>query len=689
MRLLTASALLAAAVPVLQLSTTQAYAAGTIVAQATAVDSVYGLAARLPKDTEAFASVYRLSTLWEGFKSSNFLKKVMANEELVRELKIDEAIQQWNSNPDLQQYGGMAASILGSEVTVIAPAGFTEKMTAILQQLPKLQSAYFMARPQIGGNSGPSKEFIPMLESVASLELPPVSIALKAGKHKDTLVSLLGMAVAQIPSEAKDKLEMSQSESGGGKFEHIKVTLGKAMPKKEQTQMRKDLGKAMGEEKGNALADKLLALSAEFSWGWVDDYLILSIGSGHGHLKFVSAADSILTAPEVAPRAAQFAAKNPLLFSYTSQKSLRAIGELGGLFDTLATLAEAGKTAGAPIDLDNVIAMLKQLDTKARALWPNDADAAVGAAWWEGGLRFESFGGPKPRAFDNSKPLTLGSLANDKTLLLLEGRSNGPFRDKVFELFEEAIVSIWQIYQKQVKPELPSETRQQVAMGEMVAVPMVKELWKAFQSFRGAMGNESALIVNLDGAIPSIPQINLPPDIAEKGRVPRMVWVSELADRKKLTESWSGLKTIISSAAAILGSQSGMNIPTEPTTITEGSLELYGYKLPLDTGDAWPHTAATATHWFFGTAPSLTKEIAAKSPAATGPACGSHWKVNVTALWNYADEWLKILPTPPDKEENIKLALSLARSFQGVELRFAEENGQAHDTLHLSIKDAE
>jgi hypothetical protein len=309
--------------------------------------------------------------------------------------------------------------------------------------------------------------------------------------------------------------------------------------------------------------------------------------------------------------------------------------------------------------------------------------------WWDGGLHAETYGGNKPRSYDNSRPLSLANLSSDKTFLLMAGRSNGAHRDKVFAWFEDLAVSVYGIYQKEVKAMMPDDVRQGAAMGEMVALPMVKELWKSLQSFRAAMGNESALFLNLDGAIPEIPGSNIPPDIASKGKIPRLAWMNELKDRAKLTESWNGLKTIISSAAAIAASQTGMNIPTEPTTKTEGSLELYGYKLPVDTGDLWPHTAVNATNWFFSTSPSFTKELAGKTPAPGGPACGSHFKVNFNALWSYASDWVKLLPIGGGEEEKIGFALSLLRSVGGVDVVLGEESGQAHDQFHLSIKDIE
>lgn len=643
-------------------------------------------------DTEAFISLYRLSELWDGFRKSTFVKKILTNEKIVKELDLDDLMREWESDPMLQEYGTMAASMLGSEVMIAMPAGFTDSLGIILKNLPMLQAAFLTARVVTPGDEdkGLPKEMLPVVEAAAEITVPPVIIAMKAGEHKDTLKALIGQALNQIPSDVMSRLDRSNSEISGHAFEHLTVKTGKAMPNELQTEMKKDLTRLTGsEEKGGALATKLLDKTAELSWGWVDDYFVISLGPDHRHLKLATATDSVLSHPDVAPRASQFAAKKPLSFSYLSQKSQRSLNELGGVMNTLTSLARTAKTAGLPVELDAIIAELKTLEAKADAIWPNDADAAVAAVWWDGGLNVENFGGPKLRAFDSNKPLALGSLASDKTFLLLDGRANGPFRDKVFGWVEELATSIWSVYQKDVKSLLPDDVRSGAAMGEAIALPMVKELWKSIQNFRAAMGDESALLVNLDGSMPDIPQTGIPADVVAKGKIPRLAWVIELKDRAKLTDSWSGLKTLISSAAAIAGAQSGIDIKTEPVTRKEDGLELFGYELPLDTGDAWPHTAVTGTQWFLSTSPSFTKELAARTPAATGPSCGSRWQINFPALWAFAGDWVKLLPVDPDESEMIEFGISLARSIGSLDIQLGEDNGQSHGTIRFSIRDAE
>ena len=76
-RILTASLALAMAPVLGGTFITPLHAATT--AEAAAPEAIYGLAAHLPKDTEAFASAYRLRGLLDDFLKSNFVKKVMAN----------------------------------------------------------------------------------------------------------------------------------------------------------------------------------------------------------------------------------------------------------------------------------------------------------------------------------------------------------------------------------------------------------------------------------------------------------------------------------------------------------------------------------------------------------------------------------------------------------------------------------
>ena len=687
--ILAAGALLAGLPLVSPVLLTTSFAQAPTTAQADSA-ALYGLAARLPKDTEGFASLYRLSTLWEGFKNSNLVKQVLANEDLVREMDLDDLQREYTTDGEFKQGVDIAGALAGTEIMVALPAGFTKEFTYILKNLTPVQAAFFGMRTANGPGQEPgmSAEMLPMVEAVAGMNVPPIILAAKAGAAKVPLQNLIAQALSEIKGEAAEKITRGTFSQDGVEFESLSIHAEKVMDADDKEKMLRDLKKAAKDDaKGEALAKKLLAKTAELSWGWMDDYLIISIGSGHSHLKFVSAADSVLTHPDLAARAAQWAAKKPFGLSYTSKDSLRQMNEAGSIVDMLGSYTGLAKAAGVPVNVERILESLKKLSAKSDEVWPNDPDAAAGALWWDGGLHAETFGGNKPRWFDNSKPLTLSSLASDKTVLLSQSRASEAHRDKVFGLFEEVVTSLFDIYQTEVKPALPSDAKQGLAMGEMIGVPLVKEVWKSIQSFRSALGSERGILVNLDGAIPSIPQSGMPAEIQEKGRIPRLAIVADLKDRAKLSESWGGLKNMIGSVAALIASQTGTDIKTTPVEKKDGSLQMYGFELPVDTGDLWPHAAVSETRWMFSTAPSFSKELAGKTATASGPALGHHTKFNADALWSYAEEWIKLVPPSGKDAEQAQLLLSFARAFHGAELLLGEDAGQSHDKVELHITD--
>ncbi len=654
------------------------------------VTAIYGLASRLPKSTEGFASLYRLSDLWEGFKKSNLVKQVLANEELVRELDLDDIEREYSSNGEFKQAIDIAGALAGMEIMVALPQGFTKEFTYFLKNITIVLFGTRMSG--LGEDPGMPPEAMPMLEIAAGMNVPPVILAAKAGAAKAPLQSLIAQALSEITGEAAEKISRNKFFQDGVEFESLSIKMEKAMDADDKEKMVRDLKKAAKDDaKGEALAKKLLSKSAELTWGWIDDYLIISIGTDHSHLKFVSPADSVLTHPDLTPRAAQWAAKNPFGLTYTSKETFQAMNAAFSLVDSLTHLegfaTGLAKAGGVALNVDKILDSLKKLSAKSNEVWSNNPDAVTGALWWDGGLHAELFGGNKPRWFDNSKPLSIGSLATDTTVFLSQSRANESHRDTVFGLFEEVVTTLFEIYQTEVKSVLPSDTKQGLAMGEMIGLPLAKEIWKSIQSFRGALGGERGILVNLDGKMPSIPEAGIPADIQEKGLIPRIAVVAELKDRAKLTESWGGVKDLLGSMAALIGSQTGANIKTTPVEKRDGALSMYGFELPMDTGDVWPHAAVSETRWMFSTSPSFSKELAAKTSAPAGPALGHHTKFTGAPLWNYVDGWLKLAPLSGKEKENAALLLKVARMLHSTEIRFGEAAGQSHDKVEIHMTD--
>lgn len=662
--------------------------------------SAYGFAARLPAVTEGFLAMYRAGDMVESFLGSKWFRKLTSHPAVA---------QQWEgvkagiaSNP---QALAMLKEIAGKEAVFVLGEGFTDNAGKLASAvIPIIRSAAMSGmqagakrvaegadNPPAGGpafgeilSSMPAEQRARMFEALAEADIPPLLVAVKAGGVKEKIDGFLQQALGSLPPEAEKVLEKAAFGVSGNKFQSLIFKVSKLpVPSDVEAPGLQGLVAMLGsKEKAQQFLDKFKTKTIELSWGWVDDYLVLSLGKDHSHLKLSSPADSVLSRPEVAARAAAWQAKQPLVLSYLSKETNQALANaFGGIGETLVSLAEMGAKQ-SPFPLDGIIADLKKLAARAKEFRPGDITASVATAWWEGGLHIESFGGPKPRALDSSKPLTGSSLAGPATVLLYESRINEAESDKTFAFIEEAAGVLFESYQKNIKPSIPQEQATGLVVAEGFAVGILKDLWKNFQQFRAAIGAESAVVVNLDGTMPPLPNV---PEELKSMKFPRVVMVTDLKDPAKLSEAWKGIGTAINGIITF----SGAPVKAAPVEKKEADLTIWGYELPMDLGDLWPHFGVAGQKWYAGTSPALTKEAAAKAPAPAGPASGMHLRVNFTALWNTIGSFMAIAPgSGPQEKQMVTDMLSLMGSVSELDIRTGEDKGDAHHKVLLRVSDA-
>lgn len=672
-------------------------------ADVAALRAAYGFVARLPKDVEGFSANYRISETLSGIANSKWATTLMSLPFIKDEPDFKRMTTQWNS-PQAVQVRGVLDAIFGQEIALVMPAGFSGKLTPILDAYKVFIGKYVEAtllNAMSGKQMGPQQvqemmrdaapELIP---AFAKADLPPVMIVAKAVKAKD----LIDGAFAQFLAMAGTELPFEPGSFKVDKYEFKSVTISakKLIAAFQEEQFKLQLRELLGDEaKAKQVLELILAKKAEISWGWVEDYFVLSIGTDHSHVKFAATdADSALTIPEVATRAAAFAGKKPIGFAYTGRAFFDAIAakiEFASAFDT------AAEQLGAILKPEAIAGMkadVKKLEARAQTIFNPAYDAEVDVAWLDGGLHGEMFGGYRNTMIDSSKPLAFSSLLTPTTWLMFDGRSSVNSKLAV-DFIEEGATTLWSWYLKYGQTMIPENERQGVAMVETLAIPMVKTAWASGRALGKALGDESALVVDLNGNMPKIP--DLPPFLAGT-KVPRMAWVAELKDRAAVSESWKGFAGIIKQLSAILA-ESAPQLNLEPKMTKDGDVEIHFVPLPIDTGDVLPHIAISKDRWMISTSPSFSKEIAAKPAGGTTP-LGGHWTVSFTALWDFAEGWLAVVDKnaeqmlgPGDAREfkqvrpMIDTVVKLARAFQSFEFKMSEEGGKARKSIHLKVQD--
>ena len=678
-------------------------AAAAAPASLAAIRDTYGFAAMLPKDVEGFSESYRLHDLWVNLSESNWAKTFLSLPALKDEPKFQQMLQQWNS-PQAAKAKEIVGSLLGVEMVAANCAGFGEKFMPWLDLISEFQGLQvqrgFMTAMSGGRPPDSQKLFrdaMPeIIPALVKCDIPPVFVAYKAAKSKADIDSGIGMVLAQIGKRLPPGVEIGKFKVADKyDFQNITVNGAKLIEALQEEMVRGQLAELLGDEgKAKQAVASLKTKRIEIAIGWVGDYLILSLGSDHAHIRFAgSEADSALAIPAVALRAVEFAGKKPLGLGYVSaamQERMHGKLEFADNFkkisDELAGLLKPEHIAAMQADV-------KKFEGKVQALYHAKFDPMVSASYWDGGVRVEAFGGPQETDLDASKPLGFASLLTPSAFIFADCRSNPATDGKYADLIEEGSAMLWDWYGKYGRTMVPENERAGAAAVEMMAIPMVKDAWASGRKLSNALGNESAFILDMNGAMPKIP--NLPPNLAD-GKVVRIAWVAELKNRAGLSEAWTGFSKIIKQLSAFAPGA----VP-EPTMKKEGDVEIHFIELPIPTDDALPHIAITKDRWIISSSPSLTKEITSKASAAGGTPLGSDLRMQIPAACDLADTWLKVIDKSPatffprsnDQKEFAKLRptfgelVRLGRSIQSLQWRVFSEGGSARNSMFLKLED--
>jgi hypothetical protein len=671
------------------------------------ISGTYGFVGRLPKDVEGFATSLRFHELWTGLANSKWAATLLDFPPIKTNPEFVKLQDQWKSEQG-QQARDLLQAFFGHEFTIAMPAGFTAKLGPWVELLSSYQQtmlqAYFMMGMS-GGAPDPSKmqqilkdaapQFVPIL---ARCEVPPVFFAFKAAQARPTIDAMLKQFTKMVGSELPPAFEAGQFKlSDKYDFQSVSVNAKKLVAQFQEVQLEMQLKEILGDEaKAKEALNAIVAKRVEVAWGWVDDYLVVALGSDHAHVKLAASdAESALAIGDVGKRAAQFVAQRPHGLSYLSKGTFEALQGKVAFADQFKSFAEELQGILKPEQIEAMVADARRLEAKAQTLYTNTYDPAVQVDMWEGGFRSEVFGGARNKAIDSSKPLSFGGLASAASLLFIDGRSNAAYTKATADFLEDVAATLWSWYEKYGRTMIPESERQGAVMIEATAKPMLVDLWRSTRKLGQGLGDESALVIDLAGPMPKIPDV--PPFLAE-GKVPRVAWISELKDRASISEAWKGYYSIIKQLAAL--ADQSQAIP-EPQMRQEGSAEIHFVPLPMPTDDFLPHVAITADRWMLSSAPSFTKELIGKSTAPSGQPMGNHGNMSFTALWDYADGWVKVVDKHSaeffsgndakfrEARPMIDTGLKLARSLQAFEWHFHEETGLSRNSFRLKLKDLE
>ncbi len=670
----------------------------------------FGFAAQLPASTEMVLGVRNLKARLDEVGKSNFWKRFTT------------LLDDFGNADFLNEEGLMMRQVVDrvmGEDAFIAFADGSAKEFAALTEFSNLYNRiqYRMMFAGIrsgmgGGMVEPDPETVikealtmddgKLLKVLTEVQLPPLIAGCRVTDNPGQILEQLDEMAQTAPPFV---LVSSFNVAGMGEFKSWKIKAKDAFPEGARQEMRDELKDADLAAKIEAAID---SKEVEFCYGQAGDYLIFSIGKNHDHLKFAAnPGESLVSRGEFA-FADEFTGKKIVAWSFAADE-LYQVNDPKASIDALFTGMSEGLTMkglGGP-DFSATARELLKLSGTLGVMLEVTASSRMGVVFAENGLRGEALGGQEIYGLDYDKELVLYDALPENALLKIgaietpEARQAGmAFMKQLGAVLDEGMKALATVEEGDL-----GQFAQQYKQMDPVLRPKLEKLWDLMEnSFVPALGYEGALAVDLEGSMPQLKGIApVPPAMIDKGKMPRIVSVSQVKDRKKLAESWEKLVPLINETIAILapnqGPQGAPTVP-EPMSSENAGLKTYFFMIPFLSNDFLPSVSVSDSLFFLSTSKTLSEQIAGKV-GPTGKK-GIYMDLDLEQLRQFGIHWLNLVDenkaalfggdefAAEDFAENLgpfQLALDFLDIADGFHLRLFRDGDDFRSSWHLKLED--
>ncbi len=534
---------------------------------------------------------------------------------------------------------------------------------------------------------------------IERLQMPPVYLAFRAGdaeragaaQQLAAMVANLGMLGPMVePLE----IEVNGQKFAGHKIRGAKIAEQMEAGRKEMDGM---LDPAAVDQLLAAIAKKDLVVVS----GIVGDYAILFIGSSPDDLKIAASPAESLVAGEPLAFSDAYAAKELAAVVYSQQSSLDRLNAgagilaemAGGLRDGLAGSEGLGDTR----DLEALLRMVGERDAALLKLVGNDTLGMV--AFFEDGLKIESYGGRDNGAIDWQAPNQLAALGDRPEVVMFANLTTaGAYHETAHGYLAALIETSYAMTMKiaEIKVDDP-QMNQYATMAKTFDSHLRSDavaLWDACGG--GGLGRERAWVVDLKGGLPAIP--GLPQTVVDQGKFPRISVLAPVTDRSKLAASWQQMNASLTKILCHLGELTGKEIPMQkPVSSEKDGYSTWFFPLPFCSDDFMP-SVTVDDHWFAAsTSKNQALDLVHQAAKGGSTRTGLEFSMNFKALQMFARDTLKVVednPTaifhdgavPTDRIASLRKFADALDDLDQLTVHARREGGVLRSTIHLKTR---
>jgi len=457
-----------------------------------------------------------------------------------------------------------------------------------------------------------------------------------------------------------------------------------------------------------ALASKTLVVVT----GVMDDYVILFVGKTEADLVFVDDVADSVCANEKMVFIDKYLDKDILTAGYYDDSVTKRMGNMEvighrmvgalakGLKDGLGAASSLGDTQDVEVLLDS----LEKQGSKLASMCTT-ADAGF-VAFLEDGIKAEVYGGSNIASLDLTKSHTLSSLeSGEGTVLFANWVNDKAYNEKVLDYVDTLGETSYLVAKRISALDIDDNDFDQFKEGidefDRSFRSDALELWKALRvDLNAGLGSEAALVIDLNGALPKVP--NVPATVLKEGKMPRIGYVNTVDDRSKLQASWKRINTSVEKILKTVSKMAGQEIPMQDMMSSEkNGLTTWWTAIPFTGNDFLPCVSVSDELFMASTSKTFSEGLATQVKKGGGESRKGAWlRVDFKELNQYGDQWLElvsknaedIIPSESAREDfetnkpMIQKALKAFGSLEEMTMHTRNEGGRTRISFHLKAK---
>lgn len=554
---------------------------------------------------------------------------------------------------------------------------------------------------------GDPKKFIDIMEGAV---MPPITVGIKVSDEdmRADLANMIEGGITQALQFEMPFIEELALEKSGVQFSGFTI-LGEKLSELMVSEGDDAAEFFGGEVEFQRLAKAVASKNLHVAAGVYGDYILVYVGGRMEDFKLAeSTADSFL-AEKDASFLKRYADKDLRLITYAEKESLEALTKdqeafgsmLLGIKDGLEEVEVFGDTR----DIETLLEHAAKTEKVLLKMGDYTAYGAVG--FIEDGFKIESHGGTSSPGIDFEATHRFSSLENGEDVAIFANSASDPeFSAKALDylnsLGEAAYLMGKQVSGMDDDDGDMAEFQQAFGLFDQLAAKEMADIWDALiVDFSEGTGTESALIVDLKGTFPKVPDV--PAVVLEKGVLPRVAFVLPVTDRAKVGKSWKRINGSLTKVLANAKEAGLFDVPMqEPIESKDGDFSTYFFSIPAITKNANPNVSISDDLFIASSSPAMNSELtAALAQPATTARKGAYAQVNFGALQAFAESWVKLAKENPDeifkdspseKEDfmeslpMIEKSIAAMNELKNLTMHTRKLDGEVRSTIHFKTK---